>query len=481
MRISKYYKLNRSQPTLDFVDGDIRKDVRVFIDPRALRLLPSDWGQQCVSLIQSFFKEVLKALKAKDNARGTHLLLSLREPNETHLGLSKGKSRGRALGPESVKRMWDALRRSQAAASGLIEDLEDTILMIDGISNDIISDIATNIIRGPLIEYTQSTCRRYRIPMDQDVESGPVWNPQDRDWMNKYTELPVTDAGKLLLVPKVIVRKKLEYDDAEYLRHYILTYLIQAEMNANTALVHLIKSGKNRGKKRVYKKDLLEKYGAGKGLAIKTTLENPELLKDYKRDKSQKPTPPLTHWQLTGQDIGEDPDWDALLTAVTSLPSGRDTAGQYEDAVEQLLTALFYPSLAHPTPQLRIHDGRKRIDISYVNLAMSGFFEWLAKHYTAPHVFAECKNYSGDVGNPELDQLSSRFSPSRGVVGLLVHRQLADKQAFTARCRDTAKDNRGYIIPLDDADLSELVEARKADDRKLEFDLLKKKFDMLIM
>lgn len=481
MYASKYYNLARSQPTLDFVDVDIRKDARVFIDPRALRLLPTDWGQNCVSLIQSYFTEVLKALKTKDDKKGVYLLGSLREPNETHLGLSKGKSRGRALGPVSASKMWRALKKSQAAASGLLEDLEDTILLIEGISNDIISDISTNIIRGPLIEYTQSACVKYGIPLVKDVESGPIWDPVNKEWGNGYVDLPVTSEGKLILVPKVIVRRKLEYDDEEYFRHYILTYLVQEEIKANTALVHLLKSGKKRGTPRVYKKDILKKYGHGKTLAIETTLANPSILQDYRRAKAKKPSPPLTHWQFAGQDIGEEPDWDALLNAVTSLPKGKDTAGQYEDAIEQLCTALFYPSLAHPSTQTRIHDGRKRIDITYVNLAVSGFFEWLSKHYTAPHIFVECKNYTGDVSNPELDQLSGRFSPSRGVVGLLVHRQLKDKAAFEARCRDTAKDNRGYILPLDDDDLEQMVEARKNDDRALIFALLKKKFDLLIM
>lgn len=481
MRISSYYRLKRRQPALDFVDADIRKDVRVFIDPRALRLLPSEWGQQCVSLIQSFFKEVLTALKTRDSARGLYLLSSLREPNETHLGLSKGRSRGRALGPLSAGRMWDALRKSQAAASGLLEDLEDTILMIEGISNDIISDMSTNIIRGPLIDYTQESCRVYGIPMEHNVESGPIWNPGERRWDSGFAELPLTPEGKLLLVPKVIVRRKLEYDETEYFRHYILTYLVAEEVKANTELVRLIKTGRNRGERRVHKKAIVAKYGSGKGLTVRTTLRNPELLRDYRRNKTMRPSAPLTHLQIAGEGIGDEPDWDALLGAVTSQPAGRDTAGNYEDSIEQLLTALFYPNLAHPTPQLRIHDGRKRVDISYVNLALSGFFEWLSKHYTAPHVFVECKNYAGDIGNPELDQLSGRFSPSRGVVGLLVHRDIGDKRAFIARCRDTAVDHRGYVVPLDDADLKDLVAARKLGDSLQEFTLLKTKFDMLIM
>ena len=54
MRVSEYFKLNQDQPTLDFVNVDVNDDTEAFIDPRALRLLPSEWGNQCVSIIQDF-------------------------------------------------------------------------------------------------------------------------------------------------------------------------------------------------------------------------------------------------------------------------------------------------------------------------------------------------------------------------------------------------------------------------------------------
>ena len=63
-----------------------------------------------------------------------------------------------------AERVWEALSRSEAVTTGLIEDLEDTILFVPGIGFDIISDIATNIIRVQLIEFTQDVCGYYNIP-----------------------------------------------------------------------------------------------------------------------------------------------------------------------------------------------------------------------------------------------------------------------------------------------------------------------------
>lgn len=95
-------------------------------------------------------------------------------------------------------------------------------------------------------------------------------------------------------------------------------------------------------------------------------------------------------------------------------------------------------------------------------------------------VAVECKNYGQELGNPEVDQLQGRFSPLRGRVGLLVHRGFGDKNSLIQRCRDTALDHRGFIIALDDEDLAQLVEDRKADPKSLEFPLLRLRFGQLV-
>jgi hypothetical protein len=96
----------------------------------------------------------------------------------------------------------------------------------------------------------------------------------------------------------------------------------------------------------------------------------------------------------------------------------------------------------------------------YTNAASSGFFSWLAANYPAANIAVECKNYTRPIGNPEYDQISGRFSPSRGRVGLLLYRGYVDKAKVRASCKDTANDDRGWILALDDEDLVRLVEER---------------------
>lgn len=476
MRVSKFYKLGRTQPSLDFVDVDIAEDTAVFISPKAIAQLQSEWSDRCVHLIQNYFETVLDLIKTGKDAKAREILEMLREPNESHLGLSKGKSRGRGLGTESAKKVWRALSISQAAKSGLLKDLEDTALLIEGISVDIVSDIATNIIRQPLIEYTQQMADQLGIPLVDGVASGPLWDPRKKVWTTTFVRLPVTKAGVLLLVPKAIVRRHLQYDVDEYYRHFLLEHLRQVELDANSSLVEVLKNKK----RRVTKKALTVKYGKGKKAIVRASLKYPEVLARYKQEKAGKDIIPLTHEDIAAIEGQDTPDWDRLLKDVTSLPTGKESADQYEKAVEALLTALFYPDLTSPRTQHKIHEGRKRIDITYTNMAQGGFFRWLSLNYTAMQVFVECKNYGKDVTNPELDQLTGRFGPSRGQVGLLVCRSFKDKKRFLASCRDSAKDARGYVIALDDKDLKELVGLRKAQPLYQAWSLLRGQFQALI-
>jgi len=481
-RVSKIFKLGRSQGTLDFVDVNVSGDTQLFISPTALAHLPSDWGDGCVYLVQNFFQSVLSSIKIGDHDRAEALLNTLKEPNETHLGLSRGRARGRALGDGSAHRVWRAMAQSEAAKSGLLKDLEDTVLLIPGVGVDIISDMTTNIIRGPLIEYTQEMCERFGIPLHDGIDSGPLWDPAKRRWFAKHVRLPMTKYGKLLLVPKAIVRPDLQFKADQYYRHFILTHLQEVELNSGSGLVYMLKDGTRRvDKGAVEQKYCYTKDGKKpiKDVIVEQTMSNPDILDAYRAEMAKQPYNPLSHEMIAFVEGEDDPDWDALLKAVLDIPTGNEAAADYENAIEALLTALFYPDLTTPHIQYEIHEGRKRIDIRYTNMGIAGFFSWVSKHYPAPHVWIECKNYSKKVANPELDQLAGRFSPSRGRIGILVCRSYDDKAKFLKRCRDTAKDDRGWIIPLDDEDLKAFVEARKTVEFFQQWTLLAQRFDAL--
>jgi hypothetical protein len=472
--VSDRFRLERGQGELDFVDVNVDGDTRLFVDPRALRLIPTPWGEWCVSLIQDFFRTVLEAIRDDRMDDAWTLLAGLREPNETHLGMSQGKARGSALGPQLAAAIRDSLAETDAAISGRLEDLEETALLVPLVDRDRVSDIATNLIREPLIQYTQLAAEHYGIELSADIDSGPLWDPGSKSWTAVFTELPVVKSGKLLLVPKAIVRRHLDYRADEYRDHYLLTLIQEEEVAAGGELVRTLMSGEVRPP---YKKTLKEMFGTNKPAIARLTREHPDALDRYRAAKRQKITPPMSHEDFFLEGLGDPPELDSLLAKVRALAPGREDADGYHKAIEAFLTALFYPSLTLPQIEYPIHRGRKRIDIAYANVAQRGFFGWIGNHYPSAQIFVECKNVSEDPANPELDQLAGRFSPRRGKVGLLVCRGIEDKALMTARCRDASDDDRGYIIALDDDDLETL--ARQLQEEK-RLGLLRERFEALI-
>lgn len=477
MRVSEYFNLGKTQPYLDFVDVRLDTDIAVFIDPTALMSLKSTWGHECASLVKIYFEVVLDRIKTEQHGDARKLVSSLNERNEFHLGYSTGRSRGHAFGAKSATSVWNALSKSQASTSGLLRDLEDTCLLIEGIGPDMISDAVCNILRGPLIRYTQDMCQYYDIPLTSGIDSGPIWNPVFETWQSDFVSLPMTKEGKVILVPKVLVRQNLSYRFDKYYRHYLLPQMQYEELHSSSALVEFLKDGTPR----VTKTALIKKYGSDKLAVVKETLKRPHVLEMYKQDRAQKPSIPLEHDQLSEIAGSEPPDWEQLIQELKTLPTGKDDATAYEVIIEKILSAMFYPSLCKPLKQHNIHEGRKRIDITYTNEARSGFFHWLALHYPSAFVFVECKNYGKEIGNPELDQLSGRFSPSRGQVGILVCRSVADTDRVTRGCIDTAKDHRGFILVLTDSDIEALVsEVKNPANHTHAYSLLKAKFMKLV-
>lgn len=476
--VCKHFGINRSQATVDFVDIDAHGDVALFIDPQALRTTPGDMAAECVFYLRSFFQTVIDAIRAGRDFEALSLLAKLSEPNETHLGLSQGRPRGRGIGRGFASTLLAALKTSEAVKTGLLEDLDETLLLVEGVGPDLVSDITTNVIRPILIKYTQDACERYGIPVVPDVVSGNIWDPAARRWTNGFhTPLPMVNDRKLLLVPKVFARRALAYDAGEFYREYILEDLEEAEFkSANRELVRVLRNGDER----IYRKDLRAKYGDKRADVAREVLKNPGALERYKKDKVVEEKGAPTDLVLS-EIIGRpEPNYDALLAAVRKVPPGTKHAKAYHEAVEQLLTALFYPALSFPKVEYALHNGRKRLDIKYTNVAMSGFFGWVRQITKSVIVPVECKNYATDIANPELDQMLGRFSERRGDVGIIVCRAFDNKKLFLDRCRDAALDGRGHVIVLDDADLASLVKARSAYSTSIEFDLLVERITQLI-
>ena len=102
-------------------------------------------------------------------------------------------------------------------------------------------------------------------------------------------------------------------------------------------------------------------------------------------------------------------------------------------------------------------------------------------HIQCPKIFVECKNYGKEIGNPEVDQLLGRFSPSRGKFGLLLCRSIDNRQLLIKRCKDVFHDHKGFILVLDDTDIITLLKLRDNKEEDKIDSFMQTKLDEIIM
>ena len=454
MRLSKHFKLGASQAELDFIDIDTSKDIPLFLDPYLLSIRQDPWSIEADNTIKSFFGFFLGLLYNGDREAARELFDHLHEPNETCLGLSRKKPKGRGVGDEDAQRIFDSLANSRAAQTGLLQDLEDCRVFVKGIGKDKASDMTTNIIRRHLIEYTIQQCNQWEIPLIAGSSSGFYWNADLRIWESGFSENLFVAGRRILLVPRSVVSYCKQYAPEKFHRHFLLRFLQHEHLKLGTDLVRERRSRKRKGERYVTKKSVIEREGAefDKDFLTTFTLAHPQVFADFKTAERTKEEV-ISISELVSEHI--DVICTHLKEKLLSTKAGTEFATQYHRVVVSILDLLFYPRLTKPRVEQRIDDGRKRIDVTFDNGATAGFFFSLAHQSQIPcrYVFAECKNYGRDVGNPEVDQLGGRFSINTGRFGLLLCRSVENFDLLVKRCEDTQLAGRGLIIPLVDEDL----------------------------
>ncbi|HEC92250.1 MAG TPA: hypothetical protein ENI51_04535, partial [Candidatus Atribacteria bacterium] len=408
MRFSEAFGINKSQSELDFVDIDLDADFPLFIDPYAISKRNDLWSINCHNQIVTFFQRIIDSIRNGDETTAKYMLSHLNEPNDTRLGLSLAKPQGKGVSGKQAEDLYSRLCESSAVKTGFLKDLSDCELLVPGISRDKISDMTTNIIRRNLIDYTISQCYLHSINITDRITSGFFWDFDKLEWVNDYFPLPSYSNRRIILVPKAIVRYDVSYDHREYYNHFVLNYLQAEHLRANTSLVRTLK----KGIRRVYKKDLKSLYPCTKEFLYNFSKDHPEVLQHYKDTRMEKP-------DITNREIIDGLDEHEvarnLIRILHGIPRGSDGASDYHNLMIGVLTFIFYPYLLYPKKEQEIHEGRKRIDIIFTNAAKEDFFYRLHKihGYPCPYIMVECKNYNGEPSNPELDQLSGRFSPNR--------------------------------------------------------------------
>lgn len=461
-RFSKFFQLNASQAQLDFVDVDTDQDLPVYVDPYAIEIRNDIWSGAASEDIRVFFKEVLDAIRGGDMRRARNLMSHLHEPMETFLGVSSGSPKGKGVGSGQSLKLINAIKNSKAYKTGILSDLSEMALYVDGVDRDKISDLTTNIIRRRLVDYTAQQCGIYGIPLF-DYNGPSLWSSKRKSWISDMVKLPRVNDVPVMLVPKFTVRRRLSLDADVFYKRQITDFLVAENLDANTSLVETLKSGE----KWVPKKEVRKQNKKSKSLIADMVEKYPGLLDMYK--KIAKETDMLVNFDDDDPTVSEV--CVALEGKLTATPTGSDDADRYHNIAMGVLTTCFYPHLVNPHKEWEINEGRKRIDIVYTNASENGFFSHRrdANNTAATMVIVECKNYSKEINNPEIDQLLGRFDDNRGYLGIMTCRAIGKGRKAIAKCRDLAIARRGYIMVFTDNDLIALLRAKaKMDEGEIE-------------
>lgn len=453
MKISERFGLEATQFTLDFVDIDTDVDTPLFLDPSFIGLRRNRWAEGASRTLRSFFETFVELYRAGELSEARALLENLHEPNETCLGMSKGKPKGLAIDKGDGDKLFESIGKSKAIDTGVIEDLEDFRLFVKGIDRDKISDMTTNIIRRHLISYTQEQAELWEIALTEGVPTGPYWSAANRQWEVDYTSMLVIEGKPIILTPKSVVSFSKRYTSSKYHAGFVVEFLRHEHLRMGGALVRHRKDGAPY----VNKKDIIREVAPhDKEFLAAFTERHPEVFAQFKewfRNTSRS----IPNREL--DDIEPYAVVTYLKRRLGEIASGRDQAAAFHRTAMSILELVFYPDVVSPKKEREIHQGRKRVDFTMENAAESGFFFRLPTTHRIPssYIFIECKNYSTDVANPELDQLSGRFNINKGQFGLMLCRTVDDMPLLLQRCADFFDAKRELLIPLTDDDLARML------------------------
>lgn len=224
---------------IDFVDINLDTDTELYIDPTLIDGLPTSWCSKTKRILSDFFEQVFDCCKTKNYSKLHELVAFGKEPNETKLGLSIEQSQGKGSKPESLYEIFGSVANQCLIEKGIIEKPSELCVFVNNFAEDRMSDLVTNIIRGQLYNFTVQQCEKHSIPVSVlKCTMGQYWDVSSKQWRPLVGNPLVIDGRKILLVPKIIVRKKFIISVSQYIQKHVLTYRQSYHLEKRTGLSH---------------------------------------------------------------------------------------------------------------------------------------------------------------------------------------------------------------------------------------------------
>lgn len=191
MKISRKYQLPAQK--LDFVNINLAKDNKIFIDPVKIKNGTSEIHKTCYKKIDSFIQILLELSRKREYKKLLEIIDNFHERNETRLGYSLESTYGKSFGENGGRDLVKLLAKNEMVSNGEVEDIFDCLIMVPNIGEDKVSDLITTIIFLDLIKYTQEQCNLWKIEMKNISISKLCWNADNETWIKVKKQLPIDE------------------------------------------------------------------------------------------------------------------------------------------------------------------------------------------------------------------------------------------------------------------------------------------------
>ena len=436
--------LNINQYEVDFVIPRAGVDLPLGIDPFLLYKSRDPEYQQLHASLLRIFNEGIERVK-RDDISIAEALFDFPEVPEIGLGYTRKGKQGAGVGAYLRNLIIQTLMESPSILARGVRHIEEMQLISLGIGSDRISDIAANILKLELIQYTQEQCALWNISLVKGAPVHHVFDPSRMEWFDDYFDLPVSpiDQTPILFVPRRIVRSLpwINYDD--YFKMEFTAYL-------------RAKRVRNRlgGQKASISPAVLSKQEAVAITRTETTRIDRYIdLKEATAEQAQ----PTINFPMGNDQCTES---DSLKHQLNNIPHGAEHAKSYQCLILEILNYLFVPDLIDGKTEETTLDGTERRDIVFTNDSDKSFWAYIRLTHKNFLVMFETKNTrSVEIGH--INQTAQYLGDRMGYCGVIVSREPVDenrlRKLFSVYNDSTP---RKIILSLSDRDIIEMLEMK---------------------
>jgi hypothetical protein len=444
---------NISQYDVDFVIPRVGVDVPVGIDPFLLYKSRDPEYRTLHASLVSAFNAGIDAIRRGKRSEAVRLF-DFPEVSAIGMGYTRGSKRGSGVGSHLSGLIIETLVGSPGLQERGIRHVEEMQLLSAGIGPDRISDIAANVLKRFLIQYTQRQCAIWKLPVKSDIPVNHIYDSSSQAWEDSYEDLPVSpvDGSAILLVPRRLVRVLpwINYDD--FIRTEFKAYL---SAKRHVGKPFLGDSGSEVGTQTDAKSQ-------AKHDVVTVTRSDIGLVERYVRSREQLSNNARPAIDYVDEDACKEAE--LLKVKLSAIGPGRENAAAYQQLVLEILNYLFTPELTDGKPEVRTLDGTERRDIIFTNESDESFWDYVRTEHSGIIIMFEVKN-TEDLDLPAVNQTATYLGDRLGRFGVIVTRR-APQETIQRKIFSVWNDsapNRKIILTLTDKQLRELLDLRCRD------------------